>query len=93
VWVPFADIARVSAEAGIPVPAGADKHTLPAIADPATGTRLADSLQIAHYLDERYPERPLFPPGTEARQVAFMDSLFATLGMVRPGPCIPEEQG
>jgi glutathione S-transferase len=90
--VPFADIARVSAEAGIPLPAGADKHTLPAIADPATGTRLADSLQIAHYLDERYPERPLFPPGTEARQLAFVNTLFATLGMVRPGPHIPDGQ-
>jgi glutathione S-transferase len=83
VWVPLADVQRVSTEAGIPQPAGRGKHTVPAIVDPATGTRLADSLKIAHYLDERYPERPLFPPGTEARQVAFIDTLTATAGMVR----------
>jgi glutathione S-transferase len=83
----------VSKELGIQQPAGAGKHTLPAIADPATGARLADSLQIAHYLDERYPERPLFPAGTEAQQNTFVDSLFATISMVRRGPWVPEARG
>jgi glutathione S-transferase len=86
VRVPFADVQRVSKEVGIPQPAGVGKHTLPAISDPATGTRLADSLQIAHYLDERFPERPLFPSGTEERQVAFVNSLMGVIGMVRARP-------
>jgi glutathione S-transferase len=88
VRVPLADVQRVSKEVGIPLPAGSDMHTLPAIVDPATGTRLADSLQIAHYLDERFPERPLFPAETGARQDAFVTALFATIGMVRVRPVL-----
>lgn len=42
-------------------------YTLPAIYDPSTGTGVADSFEIARYLDKQYPTTPtVIPAGTEA---------------------------
>lgn len=46
---------------------GEDKYTTPAIVDSETGKKISDSMVIAEYLDETYPDKPtLFPPGTAA---------------------------
>lgn len=47
-------------------------YTLPLIYDPYTKATISDSLAIARYLDETYPETPvLIPPGTAALHAAF----------------------
>ncbi|KAG8214325.1 hypothetical protein J3R82DRAFT_9282 [Butyriboletus roseoflavus] len=54
VWVELPDIAGLLQSKGITSP----PYTLPAIEDPNTGAFIMDSLAIATYLDETYPETP-----------------------------------
>jgi len=54
VWVELPDIAGLLQSKGITHP----PYTLPAIEDPNTGAFIMDSLAIAAYLDETYPETP-----------------------------------
>ncbi|KAI9456326.1 hypothetical protein HD554DRAFT_2145587 [Boletus coccyginus] len=54
VWVELPDIAGLLQSKGITHP----PYTLPAIEDPNTGAFTMDSLAIAAYLDETYPETP-----------------------------------
>ena len=54
-------------------------HSVPAITDPhpidGTGPlHVADSWDIALYLDEKYPDPPLFPNGTKGLQKLFNDT-------------------
>jgi glutathione S-transferase len=75
-WIEFPRIANFCKEHGIqatPNPfrqrRGSPYYSLPAIIDNSTNptTALADSLEIAKYLDEAYPNsRKLIPPGEEA---------------------------
>ncbi|THU86510.1 hypothetical protein K435DRAFT_868230 [Dendrothele bispora CBS 962.96] len=71
VWVEYPDIENTLKDLGIAASAtksdGKTPHyTLPAIYDPATKTGLTESLAIAKYLDEKYPDKPiLMPKGTE----------------------------
>jgi len=60
-------------------------YTIPVIADPNNLTEdgkptiIADSLKIAAYLDERYPEfgsTTLVPEGTEGLQTVYEDYIF-----------------
>jgi glutathione S-transferase len=53
-WVELPDIAGLLQSKGITHP----PYTLPAIEDPNTGAFIMDSLAIATYLDETYPETP-----------------------------------
>ncbi|KAF8838242.1 hypothetical protein BDN67DRAFT_955338 [Paxillus ammoniavirescens] len=60
VWVEFPDIADLLKSKGLKT----NTYTLPAIEDPSTGVVVADSIEIAKYLDRTYPETPkLLPPG------------------------------
>ena len=54
VWVELPDIAGFLQSKGATHP----PYTLPAIDDPNTGALVVDSLAIAAYLDETYPETP-----------------------------------
>ena len=66
-------------------PDGAPYYTLPAIHDPSTGTYLADSLLIAEYLEETYPDTPsIFPVGTRSLQHAFQTSFEQSLATTLP---------
>jgi glutathione S-transferase len=54
--------------------------TIPAIYDPSTGRVVADSVKIAEYLDEQYPDTPkLFPAGTRALQAAYLSAYRVAL--------------
>lgn len=75
VFVEFPEIARVSQEIGARStgtwPDGSPKYTVPAIYDPSTKTTVAESITIARYLDETYPDTPrVIPEGTEAFHAA-----------------------
>jgi glutathione S-transferase len=87
VWVSFADIDSVSKEHGFPPAStaldGSAFYTLPAIRDQETGKALSDSFEIAKYLDERYPARPVIPSSTEDQQAAFVGALMSVIGLVR----------
>ncbi|KAF9464054.1 hypothetical protein BDZ94DRAFT_1257437 [Collybia nuda] len=83
-WVEYPDIEAVCRKLGIVTAYkkedGTPLYTLPAIYDPSTGTALADSILIAEYLDEKYPETPkLFPPGTRSLQQAALQAFASTL--------------
>lgn len=68
-WVPLPDVAKVRRGLGLPAcrkfADGTDFFTLPIIADPATGSVVGDSFDIAVYLQDTYPDAgagDLFPP-------------------------------
>ncbi len=58
-------------------------QTVPLIHDTATGIAISDSSPILRYLDETYPERPLFPDDPAEREGAWqwMLRLDSTLGL------------
>jgi glutathione S-transferase len=76
VFIEFPDIEARLKAAGVP-PNGtrADGtliYTLPALVDPNTGAAIADSQNIAEYLDKQYPGAgalTFFPPGSRTVQV------------------------
>src|SRR5579859_3510066 len=43
-------------------------QTVPLIHDTATGVAISDSSPIMRYLDQTYPEKPLFPADAAARE-------------------------
>ncbi|KAI0341767.1 hypothetical protein BDW22DRAFT_1358637 [Trametopsis cervina] len=68
-WIEFPDIEPLAKSLGVPPtskkPSGEPLYTLPMILDPSTGKVIADSLPIALYLDEQYPDTPrVVPSGT-----------------------------
>ncbi|KAK4240103.1 hypothetical protein C8A03DRAFT_42308 [Achaetomium macrosporum] len=83
-WVALPDIAPVRSSLGVPpcrkFADGSDFFTLPIIEDPATGSRVGDSFDIAVYLQKTYPnsgDGDLFPPQT-------LDYVFAHDGLLVP---------
>ena len=83
VWVEYPDIAPRMKEIGASpnkLLDGGEQYTLPVISDPNTGAIVTDSFAIAQYLDKTYPEKPIFPPGSEGLISAFDSTLFALAG-------------
>lgn len=83
VWLPYAQIRPTIKSLGA-TPSGylADgtaRYTIPTIVD-VDGTVVSDSYNIAQYLDRRYPERPVFPQGTQALQAFFVQNYDSTSG-------------
>ncbi|KAJ7644273.1 hypothetical protein FB45DRAFT_292487 [Roridomyces roridus] len=82
-WVEIPDIGDLCKKIGAAPSAinedGSPYYTLPVIQDPNTGAVIADSLKIASYLDETYPDTPrLLPPGTRALQKGFRAGVEAS---------------
>ncbi|KAF9554352.1 hypothetical protein CPC08DRAFT_744513 [Agrocybe pediades] len=83
-WIEYVNIQSECKKIGIPPTAkngdGSDFYTLPAIYDPHTGKYIADSFEIAVYLDKTYPDAlPIFPGGyqtTAGLQHAFEHGIF-----------------
>jgi len=76
-WVEFPDIQAVYEKHGIEAVQtwkdGSPYYCLPVIHDLKTGKTIADSLLIAHYLDEVYPHtQRLVPENTYTLHAAFM---------------------
>ncbi|EKM76373.1 hypothetical protein AGABI1DRAFT_115916 [Agaricus bisporus var. burnettii JB137-S8] len=64
---------------------GRPLYSSPSIFDDSNYTGVADSYQIAQYLDQAYPDTPkLFPPGTQALQAAFYARFNELLGPFFP---------
>lgn len=68
-WVPLPDITKVRSSLNVPAcrkfADGSDFFTLPIIDDPATGSLVGDSFDIAVHLQKNYPDSgagDLFPP-------------------------------
>ena len=83
-WVEYPDIDALLKSLGLkPNPPSAfAPYTLPAIYDPRTGKAIMDSVKIAAYLDETYPDTPpIYTPPTRVLQYAFQDALFTALQM------------
>ncbi|KAI0334079.1 hypothetical protein GY45DRAFT_1296000 [Cubamyces sp. BRFM 1775] len=75
VWVEYPLIARTCQELNVAPtgswPDGSPQYTLPMIFDPNTNTAIADSANIARYLDKTYPDTPrVIPEGSDAVQEA-----------------------
>jgi glutathione S-transferase len=83
-WLEFADIQKTLKEAGVPpsdvASDGTPRYTIPAIYDPSTGAKVADSLKIIRYLNETYPDTPVLEyPLTAPDSVALSNEFEATL--------------
>lgn len=81
-WVEYPDIATVYEKHGITAKYTGDDglplYTLPVIYDPATRRTVAESSDIAKYLDRTYPNtRTLFPTCTAALHEAFAGAYTA----------------
>ncbi|KAI0262606.1 hypothetical protein BC834DRAFT_971970 [Gloeopeniophorella convolvens] len=76
VWVEYPDIAATMKHIGVENTEyrdGAPLYTVPVIHDALTGATVADSLEIAAYLDTQYPDTPrLFSGPAQALQRAFI---------------------
>ncbi|GJE91649.1 glutathione S-transferase [Phanerochaete sordida] len=75
-WVEYPDIAKVYEKYGLEAlykeDDGSPLYTLPVVHDPSTGRTIAESSDIAKYLDQTHPNTPpLFPKGTLALHEAF----------------------
>ncbi|KAF5346322.1 hypothetical protein D9758_011517 [Tetrapyrgos nigripes] len=82
VWVEYPDIEGEMKKLGIqptdtyPDGSPGPCYTLPAVYDPTTKRGISDSVLVARYLDDTYPDRPmLFPPGTRTLQAPWSDVL------------------
>ena len=75
-WVEFPEIKPLFLELGIPPSGrddtGEDKYTCPSIKFNPSGGRpsvyITDSFRIAEFLDEQYPNPPLYPNDTQEEQ-------------------------
>ena len=83
-WVELPDITLRMKEIGASPskrPDGTEKYTLPVLRDPNTGALVTDSFDIATYLDNTYPEKPVFPRDTQSLIHAF-DTVY--IDLIRP---------
>jgi len=83
-WVEYPDIYTVYEKHNIEAPSkrpdGSPYFSLPVIHDPKTGKTIADSLLIAEYLDETYPDtQRLVPEGTHMLHTTFARSFGLAL--------------
>ena len=71
-WVEYPDIAPLIKSFGLPPnPNAPTPYTLPTIYDPRTKRAIMDSMEIAKYLDDEYPETPaVLPKEVRAYQVS-----------------------
>ncbi|KAF9234159.1 hypothetical protein BU15DRAFT_52957, partial [Melanogaster broomeanus] len=76
VWVDYPDIAGLLKSKGLKT----NTYTLPAIEDPSTGVVMADSFEIAKYLDKTYPETPQLLPPPALRMLEQADNAFSGAG-------------
>ncbi|KAJ6502832.1 hypothetical protein C8R47DRAFT_1106910 [Mycena vitilis] len=80
VWVEFPDVEANLRAIGAPASAtrsdGRPIYTLPVVVDPTRNPKapqiLANTNNIAEYLEAAYPTRPVFPAGTRALQTLFV---------------------
>ncbi|KAF8435668.1 hypothetical protein L210DRAFT_3550311 [Boletus edulis BED1] len=82
VFVEYCDIAPKMKEIGASPNKrdGSTVYTLPVLSDPNTGALITDSWAIAVYLDETYPEKPVFPKGSRGLIRSFDSAVGALLG-------------
>ena len=96
-WVHLPDIANVRKSLGVPAcrkfADGTDFYTLPIIVDPSTDAKVGDSLEIAIYLQETYPDTgdgDLFPEQKLDFTVGQEFSLLIPLTAIPEGCPYPE---
>lgn len=56
---------------------GKDHYTLPVIHDSKTGKAVSESFEIALYLDDTYPDKPLLFPSNSRAAIAVWQELFS----------------
>ncbi|KDR83237.1 hypothetical protein GALMADRAFT_875468 [Galerina marginata CBS 339.88] len=94
-WVEYPDIEPLCKKLGVSSARtvdGTHSYTLPAIHDPSTGVSIANSFDIAEYLDKTYPNTPLiFPHNTAGLQapfaLAFGSNMRPLLNFLIPTEC------
>ncbi|KAL4067238.1 hypothetical protein V8B97DRAFT_2025088 [Scleroderma yunnanense] len=79
-WIEFPDIAgrmkEIEAAPGS-WPNGGLLYTLPVLRDPNTGAIITDSWDIVVYLENTYPEKPIFPKDTKGLIRAYETGYFS----------------
>ncbi|KAF5348612.1 hypothetical protein D9756_009571 [Leucocoprinus leucothites] len=85
--VDYCDIESALKEAGVGPSGkrkdGSDVYTVPSIVDSNTGAKITDSIKIALYLEETYPETPsIFPHNSAALHQAFFAYFNSTVAPI-----------
>lgn len=86
IWLSYPDIEPTLKRLGAPTratdPEGNPHYMLPVILDTSGDmpVLVADSLNIAEYLDAKYPDRPVFPREGRALQYAFEEAFNRIVG-------------
>ncbi|KAF8577827.1 hypothetical protein K439DRAFT_1639384 [Ramaria rubella] len=86
IWLSYPDIESTLKKLGAPAravdPQGKPHYMLPAILDTSgvSPILVTDSLNIAEYLEEKYPERPIFPKDGKALEYAFEETFNRIVG-------------
>ncbi|KAF5363095.1 hypothetical protein D9757_012040 [Collybiopsis confluens] len=86
-----ATIKKIGAKPTGTQPNGQPWYTLPAIVDDSTGVAIAESVDIAEYLDKTYPNTPrAIPEGSHALQAIFREVFYNKLAAYFPFlvPCM-----
>ena len=95
-WVEYPDIApkmkELGAAPGELTADGTEKYTLPVLRDPNTGAIITDSWEIAVYLDNTYPEKPVFPEGTKGLISAFATMLSDQIEPAKKFPVLRSKE-
>jgi glutathione S-transferase len=84
-FIEYPDIELVSKKIGAgptgKLPDGKPLYTVPLIYDEDTKIAVSNTIDIAIYLDERFPDTPrIVAPGTKGLQLAFIDTIYSILG-------------
>lgn len=88
-WIEYPEIEGIAKGLGVKPTGvksnGDPEYTLPMLVDDSTGVALAESVEIAEYLDKTFPDTPrLIPEGSHALQAAFRDAFYPKLGAYVP---------
>ncbi|KAF9531771.1 hypothetical protein CPB83DRAFT_868076 [Crepidotus variabilis] len=88
-WVEWPDLETTFVKLGIPATSkradGSSRYTVPAIFDSTTGVYLAESFEIAQYLDHAYPDTPrIFPNSTTGMQKGFQMAFGSLIEPIVP---------
>lgn len=90
-WVEYPDIAPKMKAIGArqtKLLDGREMYTLPVLDDPNTGALVADSWEIAKYLEKTYPEKPVFPNESKGLIRAFDTVVLSLLQPVCKFPIL-----
>jgi len=89
-WVEYPDIEPTLKKLGVPPtgkwPDGKDQYTFPVLHDSSTGKYVDDSLDIAEYLDQAFPDKPLLFPFPSHAAIRMFEAYLSQTAVITMFP-------